>query len=119
MVNSSMVKYDQLTFFVNALKWLNSTKKSILIKNGWASEGNMSILISKLKSEGYTVQSTSKKITASDLINIGIVIFGNDWNNNQPYTQEEIRTIQEFAQNGGGVLIGGLVGVIQVTLIVI
>jgi hypothetical protein len=108
MVNSSMVKYDQLTFFVNALKWLNSTKKSILIKNGWASEGNMSILISKLKSEGYTVQSTSKKITASDLINIGIVIFGNDWNNNQPYTQEEIRTIQEFAQNGGGVLIGGL-----------
>ena len=108
LVNGSMEKYDQLTFIVNTVKWLNSTKKSILIKNGWASEGNMSILISKLKTEGYTIQSTNAKIVSSDLTNIGIIIFGNDWNNKQPYTQDEINTIQEFAQNGGGVLIGGL-----------
>ncbi|WP_297100925.1 T9SS type A sorting domain-containing protein [uncultured Draconibacterium sp.] len=108
LVDDSMNKYDQLTFFVNTIKWLNSTKKSILIKNGWASEGNMSILITKLKAEGYAIKSTNQKIVLSDLINVGIIIFGNDWNNEQPYTQEEISTIEEFARNGGGVLIGGL-----------
>jgi hypothetical protein len=108
MADGGMDKYDQLTFFVNIIKWLNVTKKSILIKNGWASEGNMSILISKLKTEGYTIKSTNQMIVSSDLANVGIVIFGNDWNNGQPYTQNEINTIEEFARNGGGVLIGGL-----------
>ena len=108
MADGSMDKYDQLTFFVNTIKWLNSTKKSILIKRGWASEGNMSILITKLRTEGYNIQSTNQMIVSSDLANIGIIIFGNDWNNGQPYTQTEINTIEEFTRNGGGVLIGGL-----------
>lgn len=99
---------DNYIFIVNSMKWLNSNKKSILIKNGFANANNMTTIISMLESEGYTITSTNTKIESSDLKDIGIVLFGNDWNNGRPYSDSEINTIQNFAEDGGGVFIAGL-----------
>lgn len=99
---------DNYTFIVNSMKWLNSSKKSILIKNGFANANNMTTVISMLKAEGYTIKSTSSKIQLSDLTDIGVVLFGNDWNNGESYSESEISTIKNFAEDGGGVFIAGL-----------
>ena len=100
--------FDNYTFIINSMKWLNSSKKSILIKNGFANANNMTTVISILKAEGYTIKSTSNKIQSSDLDGIGIVLFGNDWNNGESYSESEVSAIKNFAEEGGGVFIAGL-----------
>ena len=101
-------KYDNLKFFVNSMKWLNSDNKKILIKNGFANINNMTVLLKELESNGFTITNTNNKITENDLKNVGIVLFGNDWNNAVPYSESEVLVIKNFVQNGGGVLIAGL-----------
>lgn len=101
-------KYDQLTFLVNSIKWLNPVKKSVLIKNGYVYEGIMLVLISALKSQNYTVTATNDKISAVNLSNYGVVIFGNDWNGSTSYSSSEINSVDNFVKNGGGVFIAGL-----------
>lgn len=106
LVNESMAKYDQLQFMLNSIKWLNKTnKKTILVKNGWASISNMSTFLNKLKVDGYTVSTLEDN---SNLTNVGIIIFGNDWNGNVPYNAAFITKIDDFVKNGGGVLMAGL-----------
>lgn len=101
-------KYDNQRFLVNSMKWLNSDKKRILIKNGWLNDGNLKTLKSDLISEGYTITSTNNNINSSDLTNIDIILFGNDWNNGLPYSETEVEKIKTFVENGGGIFITGL-----------
>lgn len=108
LVDGETEKYDNLTFLVNSMKWLNSDKKRLKIINGWANVNNMKILQSRLLSEGYAISSFNNKITANDLLNVDIILFGNDWNNGLPYSESEVEVIKEFVANGGGVFIAGL-----------
>ena len=101
-------KYDNQKFLVNSMRWLNSDKKRLLIKNGWLGDGNLKILKSNLLLEGYTITSTNNKINSSDLTNIDIILFGNDWNNQLPYLESDVDVIKKFVENGGGVFITGL-----------
>lgn len=101
-------KYDNQKFLVNSMKWLNSNKKRVLVKNGWLGDGNLKILKSNLLTEGYTMTSTNNKINSTDLMNVDIILFGNDWNNGLPYSESEVDVIKRFVENGGGVFITGL-----------
>jgi len=48
------------------------------------------------------------EITSNELFNTDILILGNDWNGQQPYSESEISAIEEFVSEGGSLLITGL-----------
>jgi len=108
LVDENIMNYDNLKFLLNSFKWLNSIKKRVKIKNGWANFENMKILLKGLNSLGYIISSTYDQITASDLMDTDIILFGNDWNDNLPYSDTEIEIIKHFVEKGGSIFIAGL-----------
>ncbi len=103
-----IVSYDNIKFAINSMNWLNSGSKRILIKMGWLSDGNLTKLKDKLENEGFIITFTSDRINSIDLTNYDIILFGNVWNDGEPYSDDEITTVVKFVEDGGGIFIAGL-----------
>lgn len=108
LADNTIQNYQNQQFLINSMNWLNSGNKQILIKNGWLNDGNLNTLKSVLMDEGYSISSTNDLISSDDLVDIDIVLFGNDWNNNLPYPVSMVNTITNFVDSGGGIFIAGL-----------
>lgn len=106
--NNAFNVNDNAAFILNAMNWLNSSNKNILLKNGWINNGNTSSIQTMLTNDGYSFSNTNNDITAAALAGKGILILGNDWNGNQPYTAAELTAIDNFVSSGGSVFIAGL-----------
>lgn len=108
IVNNSIGSYNNLTFLLNVMDWLNPGNKRITLKEGWVGSTSITTLQSSLATKGYTFSTLSGSITTASLANTDILLFGNDWNNTQPYTTTELAAIENFVANGGSVFIAGL-----------
>ena len=106
--NNSILSYDNLTFLINAIDWLNSGSKRISLKQGWINNNNISTLKNTLIADNYSFNTLSGNITNASLANTDVLILGNDWNNTQPYLADELTAINNFVANGGSILIAGL-----------
>ena len=107
LTNTNIGQVDNLTFLTNTIDWLNTGNKRVTLKSGWINNGNTSTLQNTLSTNGFTFNTISS-ITSSSLSNTDVLILGNDWNGNQPYTAAELNAISSFVSNGGGLLITGL-----------
>lgn len=99
---------DNLPFVLNAIEWLSFGQKRITLKEGWINNWNTKVLKEALEAEGYTINPLSETITATALSDTDILILGNDWNSEKPYSNEVLSTIENFVANGGAVFITGL-----------
>ncbi|HBF19045.1 MAG: hypothetical protein CMI36_02310 [Owenweeksia sp.] len=108
LTNSNVVLYDNLPFLLNAMEWLNSGTKRVTLKAGWIYSGNTGTLQNALINNNYTFNSFNGAITTAALANTDILILGNDWNSNQPYSATELNVLQNFVAGGGGLFIAGL-----------
>ena len=110
LTNDNIVEYDNLRFLSNAIDWLapSTDRKKVVLKEGWVSEGNTSILQEKLKANNYSFSILKGQISTASLTNTDILILGNDWNENQPYTASELAALESFVSNGGSIFIAGL-----------
>ncbi len=106
--NNNINEYDNLTFLVQAMNWLNSGNKNVTFKNGWITNANTSTFQNTLIADNFSFTSTNSDITSASLSNTDILILGNDWNGNQAYLASELSAIESFVANGGSVLIAGL-----------
>ncbi len=105
--NASLVK-DNMTFLRQTMQWLGNGKK-IILKQGWAYLNNMSQLLNTLKfADDYELFLLWGDIDATKLVDQDILIIGNDWNGQEPYTAQELEAIDDFLNSGGGVLLAGL-----------
>lgn len=108
LVNGSINSSDNLTFLTNAMNWLNPGNKRVLLKEGWANNGNTSILQNALAADGFTFGILNGSITSASLTNTDILILGNDWNGTQPYSASTLTVLDNFVANGGAIFIAGL-----------
>lgn len=108
LVNNNIGSYDNLTFLKNVMDWLNPGSKRVTLKQGWLGSTSITTLQSTLANNGYTFSILSGSITSASLASTDILLFGNDWNNMQPYTTSELAAIESFVANGGSVFITGL-----------
>lgn len=80
----------------------------VLIDEGhseWLVSSNVQFLIQNLEERGYLVQTLTDVITSSSLVNCDVLIIGTAWGS---FTQTELKAIEEFVKNGGGLLLTGL-----------
>lgn len=108
MGDATIVEYDNLNFILNAINWMDGgTGTTISLKTGWVNLGNTTILQSELQNVGYTTSAIAN-LNSTSLSNTDILILGNDWNGNAPYSASEISAIESFVSNGGSLFIAGL-----------
>lgn len=100
-------KFDNYTFFLNAIDWLDSSdRKTIVITSGhgeWA--GVNDDLKGRLSELGYSVQTETGRLDENNLATAGIVIIGNAWGE---FTQTELVLLQSYLEEGGGLFLYGL-----------
>lgn len=108
LANGSANVNDNLQFLTNAINWLSLGNKKISLKQGWANNGNTSILQNTLIADNYTFNILNGEITSTALADTDILIFGNDWNGTQPYSAAELIAVETFVANGGAIFIAGL-----------
>jgi hypothetical protein len=108
LANNAINQNDNALFLLQAMNWLNSGTKRVKFKQGWINNNNSSIFQSNLINNGYSFSTISGTISAASLLNTDILLFGNDWNNQQAYSVSELTAIQNFVSNGGSVFIAGL-----------
>jgi len=106
--DGSIGLFDNLTFLENLIQWLKEDGQSIKIKNGWTNFNNTSRLQSRLRNSNYTISQLGETISAASLSDTDVLILGNDWNNQNAYNGSTLTAIQNFVENGGGLLILGL-----------
>lgn len=100
--------FDNQSFLLHAITWLKTgSNLQVHLKNGWLNSGNSTVLQNALTSSGYSFGSLSS-LTPTALANTDVLILGNDWNGQQPYSAAELTAIEAFVANGGGLLIAGL-----------
>jgi len=109
LANSNFNNFDNETFFNNIIRWLNNgNNRAVRLKEGWINNGNSTALQQSLMDNDYSFGNLFSTITNESLSNPDVLILGNDWNNIQAYTIDELNAIEEFVANGGGLLILGL-----------
>lgn len=108
--NGTLPFQDNELFFTQAFNWLSNgiSSSNILLKKGWITDNNSTSIKTQLQSLGYSFSSTNSNLTSTLLTNIDILILGNDWNGNLPYSTSEINAVKTFVNNGGSILILGL-----------
>lgn len=107
--DNSIPYFDNETFVLNALSWLKTgANLQVTLKNGWLNTGNTSSLQTALSNNGYGFNGLSSSINSAALANTDILILGNDWNGQQPYSPAELSAIESFVAGGGGLIIVGL-----------
>ena len=62
-------------------------------------------LLETLRTWGYEVTTIDGPISAAALKNIGVLIVGNAWGS---FTEQEIRRVEKFVADGGGLMTAGL-----------
>ncbi len=108
LTNGTIPLYNNGDFILQSIDWLDLGTGRVTFRSGWASVTNSSSLLTVLQQLGYSLDTLSSTITPSKLINTDVLILGNDWNGNSPYTSAELSAIQNFVAGGGSVLIAGL-----------
>lgn len=100
-------KFDNYTFFLNAIDWLDSSdRKSVVVTTGhgeWARVNDH--LRDQLSARGYSVENVSGRIDEGVLDTAGVVIIGNAWGG---FTQSELDVLQTYLEEGGGLFLMGL-----------
>lgn len=93
----------------NLFLWLaGGPPASVAIASGhteWFNYNNSSSLRATLGSSGFTAVNLSGNITASSLASRSVVVIGNAWSS---FTSSELRALEEFVSNGGGLFLAGL-----------
>ena len=113
-----LTKADQEGKFLQpAFEWLTANgARSILFSTGhcevypkypdqYPDPGNFSRLSEQLKGWKYTVQPVPGVIDDAHLKGKGVLVIGNAWGN---LTDTEIKAIENFVSNGGGLFVVGL-----------
>lgn len=110
VTDNNLPLFDNSLFISQAIHWLSQGNNSanITIKNGWVNNGNTVLLQNQLQSLGHTVTTTNSSFSSTLLSSTDVLIIGNHWNGNSPYSSGEISAVNNFISNGGGVLILGL-----------
>ncbi len=106
--DNSIGQYDNLPFVTNALNWLSPGNKRVTLKEWWVDSGNTGTLQATLAADNYTFTTLDGNITTGALAATDVLILGNDWNNSQPYTTDELAALETFVAGGGAIFIAGL-----------
>ena len=100
---------DNSRFMLNLILWLNETgQRKALSSAGhgeWDNIGNMNTLGGLLSSNGFTLNSASTPLNATNLALASVLIIGNAWGS---FTTNEIEVVRQYVANGGGLLLAGL-----------
>ena len=100
--DNSIGQYDNLPFVTNALNWLSPGNKRVTLKEWWVDSGNTGTLQATLAADNYTFTTLDGNITTGALAATDVLILGNDWNNSQPYTTDELAALETFVAGGRG-----------------
>ena len=106
--NGNIENNDNLTFLLNSCEWLNQGSKRIKLKQGWINNSNVSTLQAALIQQDFLFSTINGDITEAALSDTDVLILGNDWNGEQPYSDSALSELRNFVTEGGAILIAGL-----------
>ena len=108
ITNDRINTFDNLNFFKNAFRLLNTRNKVVGITPGFANSTNISTLTAELELEGFTFVELNTPLNDNQLSDVDIVFSGVDWRNQATVDQTEVDLLASFVNDGGGLFLMGV-----------
>ena len=97
---------DQKQLLLNAFHWLNrQDKTNVVFSTGHGESTSLGNLQNLLSQHGFGFSAVGAPLTSNGLASSSILIVDNAW---QDLAENEIETVRQFVQNGGGLCVAGL-----------
>jgi len=107
--DTALGQFDTSRFMLNLMLWLNQTGQRKALSSSGHGEvfniGNMNMLGGLLSPSGFTLNSASTPLNATNLALASVLIIGNAGGS---FTTNEIEVVRQYVANGGGLLLAGL-----------